>query len=57
MMIYNNYNIVQNIYERFAAGKRVARSRVSATMKKWIKKNKINKKKGQKKRNKKEIRE
>lgn len=28
MMIYNNYNVVQNIYERFAAGKRVARSRV-----------------------------
>lgn len=26
MMIYNNYNVVQNIYERFAAGKRVARS-------------------------------
>ena len=25
MMIYNNYNIVQNIYERRAAGERAAR--------------------------------
>lgn len=29
MTIYNNYNVVQNIYERFAAGERVARSCVS----------------------------
>lgn len=25
MMIYNNYNVVQNIYERCAAGERAAR--------------------------------
>lgn len=25
MMIYNNYNVVQNIYERYAAGERAAR--------------------------------
>lgn len=28
MMIYNNYNVVQNIYERRAAGERAARFRV-----------------------------
>lgn len=51
-MIYNNYNVVQNIYERRAAGERAARfcvrrsrARRNMKMKKRTKKQKNEKKK------------